>query len=143
MVFILAAGCAQPLQAVLNSQLARLAGASVWAACISAAVSSATLAIVAMTVFHIMPPSPRQVMGAPFLVIAGGLIGALVLGAMTTVTPRLGAVVTFLCFIAGITVCSVLLDQFGVLGLPQQSLSLPRAVGIVFVVMGVAIVRLS
>jgi transporter family-2 protein len=78
----------------------------------------------------------------PIVAITGGAIGALVLGSITAVTPRLGATVTYLCFVAGITVSSVLLDQFGILDLPQQSLTLWRAVGIALILSGVAVVRL-
>ncbi len=143
MMFILAAGLAQPVQAVVNGQLAKLVGTPVWASCISAAITSVTLAILGVTVFRVTAPSgPPMPVQAPFFAVAGGVIGALVLGAMTAVTPRLGAVVTFLCFVAGITVCSVVLDHLGVLGLPQRSLSAARALGVVLIVGGVAIVRI-
>ena len=52
------------------------------------------------------------------------MLGAVILGMMTVVAPRLGVALMFVCFLAGIIVCSLLLDQFGVLGLPQQPLTL-------------------
>ena len=49
----------------------------------------------------------------------------------------------FVCFLAGIIVCSLVLDQFGVLGLPQQPLTLGRVVGAGLVIAAVLVVRLS
>lgn len=141
-IFILAAGIAQPLQAVLNSHLAKNLSTPVWAASISAAITSVTLAVLALTMFRLGVPSPRVLLENPFFTIAGGLVGSLILGAMTAVTPKLGATVTFLCFVAGVTVSSVLLDQLGTLGLPQQSLTLWRGAGVVLIICGVAVIRL-
>lgn len=143
MLLVLAAGFAQPIQAMINSHVAERGATVFWAAAISAVVTAVTLAVVAGLILRIAPPSPGLLATVPFFALAGGMIGALVLSAITTVTPKLGATVTYLCFVAGITLSSLLLDQFGVLGLPQQSLTLPRAAGIALIVGGIAVIRLA
>jgi transporter family-2 protein len=60
---------------------------------------------------------------------------------MTVVAPRLGAAMMFTCFLAGIIACSLVLDQYGALGLPQQSLTVGRAVGAGLVLLAVMLVR--
>ncbi len=141
MLLVLAAGFAQPVQGILNGQLAQRGATAVWAAAISAGVSAATLSLAALLVFQIPVPSPRLIAAMPVLAVAGGLIGAFLLIALTMAAPRLGATVTYLLFIAAIAVSSVMLDQFGAFGLPQQDVTFPRMIGIAMIVGGVAIVR--
>lgn len=141
MLLVLAAGFAQPLQGILNGQLAQRGATVVWAAAISAGVSATTLSIAALLVFQIPVPSPRLIAAMPFLAIAGGLIGAFLLVSLTMAAPKLGATVTYLFFIAAITVSSVLLDLFGLFGLSQQDLSIPKMIGIAMIVGGVVVVR--
>ena len=53
----------------------------------------------------------------------------------------LGAATFFALLITGQMLASVLFDQFGLLGLAQRSIDLPRLVGIALLVGGVVLIR--
>lgn len=141
MLFALIAGALQPIQAALNSQFAQRGATILWSASISGGVTSFTLAAAALFVWRLPPPSLGFLASSPPLLWTGGILGAIILGMMTVVAPRLGAATMFVCFLAGIIVSSLFLDQFGALGLPQQPLTIGRAVGAALVVAAVVLIR--
>jgi transporter family-2 protein len=140
-LFAFLAGALQPIQAALNSQFAQRGATILWAASISAGVTSLTLAASALLIWRLPLPSLRLFASLPTLLWTGGILGAVILGMMTVVVPRLGAAMMFTCFLAGIIASSLVLDQYGALGLPQQSLTVGRAVGAGLVLVAVILVR--
>jgi transporter family-2 protein len=140
-LFAFLAGALQPIQAALNSQFAQRGATILWAASISAGVTSLTLAASALLIWRLPLPSLHLFASLPTLLWTGGILGAVILGMMTVVVPRLGAAMMFTCFLAGIIASSLVLDQYGALGLPQQSLTVGRAVGAGLVLVAVILVR--
>ena len=140
-LFAFLAGALQPVQAALNSQFAQRGATILWAASISAGITSLTLAASALLIWRLPLPSLRLFASLPTLLWTGGILGAVILGMMTVVVPRLGAAMMFTCFLAGIVASSLVLDQYGALGLPQQSLTIGRAVGAGLVLVAVILVR--
>ena len=141
MLFALIAGALQPLQAAVNSQFALRGATVLWATAISAGVTCVTMVTAALFVWRLPPPSLGFLASSPPILWTGGILGAVIIGMMTVVAPRLGAAMMFVCFVAGIIACSLVLDQFGAFGLPQQSLTLGRGVGAVLVVAAVVLIR--
>ena len=141
MLFAFVAGALQPIQAALNSQFAQRGATILWAASISAGITSLTLAASALLVCRLPLPFIRLIASLPPPLWTGGILGAVILGMMTVVVPRLGAAMMFTCFLAGIIACSSVLDQFGALGLPHQSLTIGRAVGAGLVFVAIVLVR--
>jgi bacterial/archaeal transporter family-2 protein len=141
MLFAVFAGALQPIQAALNSQLAQRGATILWAASISAGVTSLTLAAFALAIWRLPPPSLGLFTSLPPLLWTGGILGAVILGMMTVVPARLGVAMMFICFLAGIIACSLALDQYGALGLPQQSLTIGRAAGAGLILAAVILVR--
>lgn len=140
MLFALIAGALQPLQAAVNSQFAQRGATVLWATAISAGVTCVIM-VAAALLWRLPPPSPRFLASAPPILWTGGIIGAVVIGMMAVVAPRLGTALMFVCFVAGIIACSLILDQTGAFGLPQQSLTLGRGVGAVLIVAAVVLIR--
>ena len=56
-------------------------------------------------------------------------------------TPRLGAAAFISAFVGGQLISSLALDHFGLMNVPQQSLSASRLLGAVMVFAGVLLVR--
>ena len=56
-------------------------------------------------------------------------------------TPRLGAGTTVVLFIAGNLLGSMLLDQFGLLRLPEHPAGWPRILGAALVLVGAVLVQ--
>ena len=72
--------------------------------------------------------------------LAGGLIGAAVVGVTTVSVRTLGARGMIACLLSGQLAMAAIVDQFGLLGVSQQTLTLPRAIGLAMLAGGVALV---
>ena len=136
-----AAGAMLPVQAGVNAQLARFVGGPVRASFVSFLVG--TIALLALSIAIAKPlPSGSKLGGTPWWVWVGGLLGAFYVVGVITSAPRLGAVALIAAVIAGQTVCSVLADQFGWVGFPEQPATPGRLAGLALVFAGVALVRI-
>lgn len=142
-VLLLAAllvGMGQPLQAGINGQLRTHLGDPAWATLVSVVVSSACVGLYLLA-RRIPPPSPTQAASAPWWLWTGGSLGVAFVAAGLVVTPRLGAGITFSVIVLGQMVASLLLDQYGLLGLPVHHVSPLRLGGVALLVSGVVLVR--
>ena len=136
----LAAGMAAPTQFAINTQLRDVVGGPVLAAALSFLVG--TVALFATTaVLRRSVPELAPITGAPWWMWTGGLLGAFFVCASIILTPRLGAATTVGVFLTGQVVASIVIDHFGLLGVPVQPASLPRIGGALLIVAGVAIVQ--
>ncbi len=136
----LAAGMAAPTQFAINTQLRDVVGGPVLAAALSFLVG--TVALFATTaVLRRSVPELGPLAGAPWWMWTGGLLGAFFVCASIILTPRLGAATTVGVFLTGQVVASIVIDHFGLLGVPVQSASLPRIGGALLIVVGVVIVQ--
>ena len=140
MTLAVAAGAMLPLQAAINARLARLVGSPLWAAGISGLVLTAALALVAGVALR-AGPRTEGLGGAPWWVWTGGLCGAVVLSATTATAPRLGTAGMIALVMAGQVLCSLLLDHFGVLGLPVLPVSARRLAAAALLLAGAALMR--
>jgi len=125
-------GALLAVQPLLNARVAGAAGHPIYGAMFSVAVSSLTMLV---TAFGISRERPWFWLG--------GVIGAFVVLAALIATPRLGAATTVMLFIGGQLACSLLLDQYGLLGVPVHPLDLPRLLGVLCLVAGVVLIRWS
>ncbi len=136
----LVAGMAAPTQFAINSQLRQVVGGPVLAGAISFLVGTIIL-IAAAAVVSRSVPDLGSVMGAPWWMYLGGLLGAFYVCASIVLTPRLGAATTIGLFLAGQVIASIAIDHFGLLGLPVHSASIPRLLGALLIIVGVAVVQ--
>jgi transporter family-2 protein len=134
------AGVMLPTQAAINARLARTLGGPVWAAAVSGVVLTIVLAVIASAASR---GGPRVgALGAlPWWAWTGGLCGALVLSATTAVTPRLGAGSMIALVMIGQVVGSLVLDNFGLLGLETQPLSVKRSIAGVLLIIAATLMR--
>ncbi len=72
----------------------------------------------------------RKFFGAIYIVIAIILL------------PRLGATVVVAFVVSGQMLTAVAFDHFAVLGIPQHSVTAPRLLGALLIIVGVALTRL-
>ena len=79
--------------------------------------------------------------GAPWISWSGGLFGAFFVGIAIVMVPRLGAATTLALIVVGQMICSLAMDHFGLFGVPQHPVSLMKAAGAVFLILGVALIR--
>jgi bacterial/archaeal transporter family-2 protein len=140
MALALAAGSLLTLQVGANAQLARFTGHPAYAT-----IFSFVTGLVALFACSLAVPVPWPSMGslfqAPWWAWIGGILGACYLWIALMLAPRLGAAVLVSLVVAGQLLASLLLDHYGLLGFPQHPASLPRTLGVVFLFLGVVLIR--
>ena len=138
-LFVVVAGAATGLQGPTNARLAVAVGSPVNAALVSFAVGTLALALVA-AVMHVKPDM-MAVRGLPWFAWMGGLYGAMFVVAAAFAVPRIGVANTIILLVAGQVLISLVVDHFGLMGVPRQPLTLPRLGGVLMVVGGVLLAR--
>ncbi|SDI98320.1 DMT family transporter [Billgrantia gudaonensis] len=139
-IIVLAAGAMLPMQAGINAGLARGWGHPLWAAAISFGVGTLALLGAAMG-SRLAVPNWQQLADIPAWSWSGGVLGAFYVTVMVIFAPKLGAATLLALVVAGQMLASTLLDHFGALGFPQQSISLPRLLGVALLFLGVLLIR--
>jgi transporter family-2 protein len=71
----------------------------------------------------------------------GGPLGTVFVCASIVLTPRLGAATTVGLLLTGQVIASITIDHFGLFGVPVQPASIPRLLGAVLIIIGVAVVQ--
>jgi transporter family-2 protein len=136
----LAAGMAAPTQFAINSQLREVVGGTVLAAALSFLVGT-TVLFARTAVVRRSVPKLGLMVSAPWWMWLGGLLGAFYVCASILLTPRLGVAITIGLFLAGQVIASITIDHFGLLGVPVHAATIPRLLGALLIVVGVAVVQ--
>jgi bacterial/archaeal transporter family-2 protein len=140
LLFAFAAGVVLPFQAGINAELADWVDSPVRAAFVSFAVGAVALLLVSLLVFRPVPSAGR-LGDAPWWVWLGGLLGGFYVVAAVVTAPHLGAATLIALVVAGQSIASLLVDQFGWVGFEEHPVSPGRLVGMGLVAVGVVLVR--
>lgn len=140
--FLLAllAGVALPTQAAINNKLATAVQQPVLSALVSFLVG--TVALLAYCLVTNVPL--RAVMAAKnvsAVAWTGGLLGAYIVTATIILVPRMGVALTFSLIISGQMLVTLVLDHYGLLGVPIRSVNIPRVLGVLLIITGVILIR--
>lgn len=135
-----AAGGCIALQAAANAALRNQIGDPRYAAFFSICGTILT-ASVFMLAIRPVPPAAAALRGAAWWNWIGGPLGALIVLAGATLTPRLGAAAFIAAVVGGQLVLSLLLDHYGLMNLRPQLLTPGRLLGAAMVFGGVLLVR--
>jgi transporter family-2 protein len=140
MLIALLAGAMMPTQAATNNKMAAFVDSPILAALVSFAVG--TLALFAYVLLTGIPVGDLAgLKNAPPVAWIGGFLGAFFVAAAVTLVPRLGVAMTFSLIIAGQMVVTLVIDHFGLLGVPVKEVSLIRVGGILLITAGVVLIR--
>ncbi|QDU23185.1 DMT family transporter [Urbifossiella limnaea] len=142
-VFVLlaaGAGACIALQASANGNFSRNIDSPLFAAFFSICGTILTAAA-AMLLLRPTAPSAEALRQAPWWNWIGGPLGALIVLAGATLVSELGAALFIASVVAGQLLCSLLLDHFALLGLPEQVLTPGRVLGALLVVAGVVCMK--
>ena len=134
------AGMMMPTQAAVNNRLAQPVESPILAAFISFAVGTVALFLY-MLATGVPLGNLLSAKNAPLVAWSGGLLGAFFVAATVTLVPRLGVALTFSLIIGGQMLITLVIDHFGVLGVPVKSISLPRLLGVTLITVGVILIR--
>lgn len=136
----LLAGIAQPVQASINAQLRHYIGSPLVAATISFVVGTIALLIIS-AVSGGLTSMNRHFTQIPWWIWTGGLLGAFYVTANIVLIPRLGAAQTIGVILAGQMIASILIDNYGLFNVPVHELNVPRIIGALLIIGGIALIH--
>lgn len=137
-VLLLVVGGLLSVQAAANVQLSRAVGSPLAGASIQLAIGS--LLLLGVTVAVGSTGAFGLLADVPLGHLVGGLGSAVYITAGILLFPRLGAVVTVGLFIAGQMLASLVIDSYGLLGVPAAEPDAAAVLGVLAVLAGAALV---
>jgi transporter family-2 protein len=81
--------------------------------------------------------------GTSWTLYLGGVFGFIIIAAAVLVFPRLGAAYAIALMVCGQCLAALIIDHFGLMGMERSPVTLPRVIGVLLVVGGVAVFRLA
>lgn len=128
-----AAGAMIALQSVLNSVLGKRAG-DLGSVFVLTLISSAVL--LPLMLFFPSTANFRHLPGASeWYLYLGGILGIVILAAPILLVPRIGATSTVTALVVGQLALAVVLDHFGVLGLPRAEITPAKVLGLLLLIL--------
>lgn len=132
-------GTLMPLQAGINAELTRFIQHPYLGAMTSFTTGTIALAIIVFIQGAPITEIKRLTSAPPHLFI-GGILGALFVGSSIFLIPKMGATTMIASFVTGQLLMSVLIDHYGLMGLPVQQISWIRSIGIILLFTGLLLV---
>jgi transporter family-2 protein len=128
------------VQPAINGRLGQSTGQPALAALISTFTSTTCLLIYCLI---IRPEIPAWgvLRAGPWWMWTGGLIGAVYVAVSLNLVQRLGATVLVAVVLVGQMIAALIVDHFGLFGLPESPITLQRLVGVGFLIAGVGLIR--
>ncbi|HUG61180.1 MAG TPA: DMT family transporter [Methylomirabilota bacterium] len=140
MIAAMTIGALLSIQPPLNAILARAIGNSIGAATISIAV--AFLCAIALMLFTGRADLSRAALAsAPWWVYLAGTVGMIFVAGGVVIAPITGALLFFVCIVAGQLLGATVADHFGLFELPERSITLQRIAGLALVLGGAILVQ--
>jgi bacterial/archaeal transporter family-2 protein len=87
------------------------------------------------------PPRIEDAAELPWWAWVGGFCGVLALAGMTAAAPRLGAATMIAAVVCAQVVVSILLDRFGLFGIPPTVLTPQRMLAAALLLSGAVLIR--
>jgi transporter family-2 protein len=132
-------GIALAVQIGTNSSLRIALGTASLAALVSFLVGFAGLAVLAL-LMRLPLPSREAAASAPWWAWVGGLLGAFYVTTAALVGQRIGVTALLALTVTGQLLASLVIDQYGLLGMAQQGITLTKITGSLMLVVGVLLV---
>lgn len=134
----IAAGALVAIQSVLNAALGKRAGD------LGSLLILASISVVAILPLIFIFPSGSNFRGLPGLsqwyLYLGGVVGMLIVAAPIFLVPRIGATATLTALVVGQLTLAVIIDHFGLLGVPRNELTITRILGVLILVLGTLLI---
>jgi bacterial/archaeal transporter family-2 protein len=134
-------GFATSFQPGVNAMFASHAPSRLHGGVLNFLVGFLAMSIV-VTACRVPLPEPAKLAEVPWWAWTGGLIGAFFVTMAIVLIKPMGNANYFAAMIFGQFVGSMLIDHFGLLGLPQHPFSWGRAAGLALMGLGVVCIRL-
>jgi transporter family-2 protein len=146
--FFLAAGIAgviSTLQPGMNAKLGGLAGSPFYGGLINFLIGITLILGVLLTMKLLgsdlgRSPQFSKLPQAPWWSWLGGLLGAIYVCTAIFVVPKIGGVNYIVCIVVGQVLGHLIIDRFGLVGLPTHPITPTRIAGVALVVVGMLLV---
>jgi transporter family-2 protein len=138
-IWSLLAGGVLALQVGMNGLLQTTTRSPLIAALINFVVGTGLL-LVAALVTRAPWPDMGAVRGIPAWAWLGGACGALYVATVSFTGPKLGATTVLALTLLGQSVVSLLVDHYGLVGLPQNPVSIARVLGVLLLLGGALLI---
>lgn len=139
-LFAVAGGIALAIQSGVNSTLRSYLPHPVYAVAISFAIGT-VVALVYAAAARAGTPDWAALRAAPWWVWTGGALGVVYVMGTVVVAPRLGAAALMGLLMGSLLVTSLVLDHFGLVGLPVKEVNTLRLVGAALLVVGAVLIQ--
>src|SRR4051794_6818285 len=81
--------------------------------------------------------------GASWTLYLGGLFGFVIISSLAFVFPKIGAAYAVALMVGGQCLAALMVDAFGLMGMPREPLTIQRVVGVALVAAGAAVIQSS
>jgi bacterial/archaeal transporter family-2 protein len=139
MVLAFLVGMGLVVQVGLNMAVARAIGGAPIAALVNFLVGTVMLSLMLLAMRQDLP-SREQLTAVPWWAWMGGLLGAMYVATATFAGPRIGALLLLALTFSGQLIGSMLVDHFGLLGFPQQTIGASKLLGVLLLCAGVVLI---
>jgi bacterial/archaeal transporter family-2 protein len=140
-LFGIIAGACIATQAPINVQLGKGLGLPIAAAATSFLAGAVALWFITLVFARVQGVSLDFTAPAPWLFIAGGLLGAVYVFSTVILTPIMGAAAVMALSVTGQLIAGIALDRIGFMGMAVREISLGRVAGAVLLVAGAVMIR--
>ena len=137
----LLAGASFVMQQAVNADLSATLGSAAWAGFVSYLGGTlCMLALAAVTSAGI--PTLATVSGSTWIAWSGGIFGAAYIAISIFLVPRIGTATFVALLVAGQMLSSLVFDNYGLLGVPQHAITVPRLLGVLLLIGAVTLIRM-
>jgi transporter family-2 protein len=133
-------GLTSPLQTAVNSRLRASVGDAIVAAFISFVISVILLAALFFATGEYLLPTASDALSAPWWAWLGGVFGMIFVATIIPLFKAIGSVQSIVLPIFGQIVSSLIIDNYGWLGMPHHAVTPIRLFGVLLVFVGVILV---
>lgn len=135
-------GACIAVQAPINAQLGRDIGLPFAAAFISFGSGAIVLGILTFAVSAATQTTLQWGVPAPWMFVAGGLLGMVYVTSAIVLTPQIGAAAVMGLAVTGQLIAGLVVDRVGFMGMAVREITLGRVAGAVLLVAGAVMIRL-
>ncbi|MCH5337069.1 MAG: DMT family transporter [Campylobacter sp.] len=139
-IFAFCIGVMMAVQASINALLSKsLSGTPLMAGLISFVVGTCCLFALAYFYGALNASTIKALPHQEWWKYLGGILGALAILGIIILTPKIGLTNTFLLVVLGQILSSIVMDRYGVFGLPIREISIYKIIGLVVIFIGLGV----
>ncbi|CAD7360573.1 MULTISPECIES: DMT family transporter [Staphylococcus] len=137
-------GFAPPIQTAINSHLGQSVHSPYFASLISFTVGSLALILLTLIVHRKFSISTFHASNGPlkWWHFIGGALGVIFVTTNIILTPHIGVTFTLITVMLGQIIMGMIIDHFGLLGVPPRRLSSQRLIGFVVIIIAIVLIQL-